>query len=105
MAVLHSILVHRQTFGRGAFANENYWSHVDMAAALEQFLVILSLCQRHRGIPEIFAQIYSGHCVDSQDRKVVESITEALLLPQGKLNLVIKLIYLTLKFIIQFALT
>ena len=81
MSLLHTLLLHRQTYAPATFAGLHHWSPVDSAAALDQLRTILTLCQRHRGIAEMCVQIYGGHCVDVQDRKAVEALTEALILP------------------------
>ena len=49
MAVLHALLLHRRNFSSAAFANDMFWSHVDLSSSIEQFRIIMLLCQRFKG--------------------------------------------------------
>ena len=50
LAVLHSLLLFRRIYNRAAYAEDNYWSHMDLSLLIAQFKMVIALSNSTRGV-------------------------------------------------------
>ena len=60
ISLLHALVLHRRNYGMAAFARDMFWSHVDLSALIEQFRIVMLLCQRFKGTRTSFKTLYSS---------------------------------------------
>lgn len=88
LSLLHSVLLHRQLYIPATFSAFSHWSAIDSSMSVDLLRMIVTLCQRHKGVSEACKHIYGGHCVDLIDKATVDAICEALILPPKQIKAV-----------------
>ena len=83
---MHSVLLHRRTYQLAAFTKSYYWNASQLHLLVNLALMIATLTQKHRGIPDIAAEIYGRNCAEEFDFKTVEAITKIVLMSSEQLQ-------------------
>nr|XP_022307449.1 dynein heavy chain domain-containing protein 1-like isoform X4 [Crassostrea virginica] len=78
LALLHSLLQQQSFYGRNAFVHDYDWTLTDLALAVESFKKVMTKCPCDAGVSNLVSQIYSNHCTDLVDARVVEALTKLL---------------------------
>ena len=78
LALLHSLLQQQSFYGRNAFVHDYDWTLTDLALAVESFKKVMTKCPCDSGVSNLVSQIYSNHCTDLVDARVVEALTKLL---------------------------
>lgn len=80
-ALLHSVLLQRQTYRLLGQGNIYHWSQEDLLALVDAHIRIVSLCQNKTKALEYIAVnlMHGGHVSDSADLEVVESVAKVCL--------------------------
>ena len=78
LALLHSLLKQQSFYGRNAFVHDYDWTLTDLALAVESFKKVMTECPCDAGVSNLVSQIYSNHCTDLMDDRVVEALTKLL---------------------------
>ncbi|XP_062587861.1 dynein heavy chain domain-containing protein 1-like, partial [Saccostrea cucullata] len=78
LALLHSLLLQQSFYGRNAFVNDNDWTLTDLALAVEAFKKVMTKCPCGLGVSNLVSQIYSNHCTDLTDARIVEALAKLL---------------------------
>ncbi|ESP00380.1 hypothetical protein LOTGIDRAFT_173233 [Lottia gigantea] len=79
LALYHALLQHQSYYGNEAFANRHHWELTDLASASSLFKYLFVSGSDPIKSAELISHIYSNHCLDEQDAKIVESIGQELL--------------------------
>lgn len=78
LALLHSLLQQQSFYGRNAFVHDYDWTLTDLALAVEAFKKVMTKCPCGSGVSNLVSQIYSNHCTDLVDARVVEALAKLL---------------------------
>jgi hypothetical protein len=78
LALLHSLLQQQSFYGRNAFVQDNDWTLTDLALAVESFKKVMTKCPCGPGVSTLVSQVYSNHCTDLADARVVEAHAKLL---------------------------
>lgn len=78
LALLHSLLQQQSFYGRNAFVHDYDWTLTDVALAVEAFKKVMTKCPCGSGVSNLVSQIYSNHCTDLVDARVVEALAKLL---------------------------
>lgn len=79
LALLHALLLQQSYFGRFAFVHPHFWTLTDLGMAVEAFRLLVQPLRSHDAT-DLIAAIYSHHCADSTDARVVHAIVHDLAL-------------------------
>ncbi|XP_070211333.1 dynein heavy chain domain-containing protein 1-like isoform X3 [Littorina saxatilis] len=83
LALLHALLLQQSYYGRFAFVHPHYWTLSDLATAVEVFRLLVQPMPSYDAT-DLIASIYSHHCADSTDAKVVHAIVHDLALQAAR---------------------
>ncbi|XP_056008158.1 dynein heavy chain domain-containing protein 1-like [Ostrea edulis] len=78
LALLHSLLQQQSFYGRNAFVQDNDWTLTDLALAVDAFKKVMTKCPCGPGVSNLVSQVYSNHCTDLTDARVVEAHAKLL---------------------------
>ncbi|XP_030045347.1 dynein heavy chain domain-containing protein 1-like, partial [Microcaecilia unicolor] len=81
LALLHSVLLHRQNYGNIAQTELYQWSQADLFFALNVQEKVWCFCQDPEDVMQFLAGsvIYGGHILDPADAATVRSVTQSCL--------------------------
>ncbi|KAL8594105.1 hypothetical protein ACOMHN_000817 [Nucella lapillus] len=83
LALIHAVLLQQSYFGRFAFVHPHYWTLGDLSSAVEAFR-FLAQSTPSAEATNLITAVYSHHCTDSTDARVVHAIVHDLALQAAR---------------------